>query len=56
MHIILIILAIPLILLGLGAFLNPNIARWINAPGGPKLKAIIAMIAGFGMIIVGLII
>ncbi|MEM4257814.1 MAG: hypothetical protein QXL17_01505 [Candidatus Thermoplasmatota archaeon] len=37
-------------LIGLGAFINPNLARWINAPGAPIIKAIIALIIGIIMI------
>lgn len=42
------------LLFGIGAFLNPNIARFINAPGGPRIKAIISMIIGVIFIVVGL--
>ncbi|UCE38769.1 MAG: hypothetical protein JSW00_05940 [Thermoplasmata archaeon] len=52
---ILIIAGVFVTLIGLAAFLNPNIARWINAPGGPRLKAIIAMIIGIIIIIAGLV-
>jgi len=41
-------------LFGIAAFLNPNFARWINAPGGPRLKAAIAIIVGIIIIIIGL--
>ena len=41
-------------LIGIAAFLNPNFARWINAPGGPRLKAAIALIVGIMIIIIGL--
>ena len=41
-------------LFGIATFLNPNFARWINAPGGPRLKATIALIAGIIIIIIGL--
>jgi len=41
-------------LFGIAAFLNPNFARWINAPGGPRLKAAIALIVGIIIIIIGL--
>jgi hypothetical protein len=43
---ILIIVGIIVIIIGLAAFLNPNFSRLINAPGGPRLKASIAMIIG----------
>jgi putative Mn2+ efflux pump MntP len=41
-------------LFGIATFLNPNFARWINAPGGPRLKATISLIAGIIIIIIGL--
>jgi len=41
-------------LFGIAAFLNPNFARWINAPGGPRLKAAIALIVGIIIVIIGL--
>lgn len=42
-------------IIGLAAFFNPNFARIINAPGGPRLKGVIALIAGIIIIIVGLV-
>ena len=42
------------LLFGIGAFLNPNLARFINAPGGPRIKAIISMIIGAIFVFVGL--
>ncbi len=44
------------LLFGIGAFLNPNIARLINAPGGPRLKAIIATIIGIILVVIAFII
>jgi len=44
------------LLFGIGAFLNPNLARFINAPGGPRIKAIVSMIIGIVFIIIGLMI
>jgi len=44
------------LLFGIVAILNPNVARWINAPGGPRLKALIALIVGIILIIVSLIV
>ena len=41
-------------LFGIAAVLNPNFARWINAPGGPRLKAAVALIVGIIIIIIGL--
>jgi len=51
---ILLICGVIASLFGIAAFLNPNFARWINAPGGPRLKATIAIIAGIIIIIIGL--
>ncbi len=55
-NIILIIAGVIVALFGVGAFLNPNLARWINAPGAPIIKAIIALVIGITLTIVGLII
>ena len=44
------------ILFGIGAFINPNVARWINAPGGPRLKAVIALITGIIIVLVSLLV
>jgi hypothetical protein len=53
-NMIIIIVGIIVIIIGLAAFLNPNFARIINAPGGPKLKATIALVVGIIMILFGL--
>lgn len=53
---ILIVVGLFVTLIGLAAFFNPNFARWINAPGGPRIKAIIAMIIGIIIIIASIII
>ena len=53
---ILIIAGVIVVLIGLTAFFNPNFARIINAPGGPRMKAIFALIAGVILIIVSLIV
>ena len=52
-NIILIIVGAIVIIIGIAAFLNPNFARIINAPGGPRLKAIIALIAGIIILVIG---
>ena len=52
---ILLIVGAIVTLIGLAAFFNPNFARIINAPGGPRLKGSIAMIAGVILIIIGMI-
>jgi len=41
---------------GIGAFFNPNVARWINVPGGPRLKAMTALIVGIILIVVSLVV
>ena len=53
---IVVIVGIIVLLFGIAAFFNPNWARWINIPGGPRLKAIAALIIGAIMIIIGFII
>jgi len=51
------IVGVIILLIGVGAFLNPNIARFINAPSaGPRLKAFIALITGIIIISIGLFI
>jgi hypothetical protein len=53
---ILIVIGAIVILIGIFTFFNPNISRIINAPGGPKLKAAIAIIVGIIIALIGLII
>ena len=53
---IMIIVGISVSLLGLAAFFNPNLARWINAPGGPRLKGVIALIIGIIITIIGFVV
>jgi hypothetical protein len=55
-NIILLVAGLIVLFFGIGAFLNPNLARWINAPGGPRLKAIIATIIGIILIVIAFII
>ena len=50
------IVGVIVIIIGFAAFINPNFARIINAPGGPKLKATIALVVGIILIILGLFI
>ena len=54
-NIILLVSGAIVLLFGIGAFLNPNLTRWINAPGGPRLKSIIALIIGIIFVIVSFI-
>ena len=51
-----IIIGIIISLLGLLTFFNPNLARWINAPGGPRLKGAIALIVGIIITIIGFVV
>ena len=53
---ILLVSGVIVTLIGVAAFFNPHIARWINAPGGPRLKAIIAMIIGIIIMVIGSIV
>ena len=55
-NIVLIIVGAIVSLIGVAAFLNPNFSKIINVPGGPKLKAIVAIIIGLIILITGLII
>ena len=54
-NIILIVVGAIVTLIGIATFFNPNFARIINAPGGPRIKAIVALIAGIILIMVGLV-
>jgi hypothetical protein len=55
-NLITLIVGIIVILIGLAAFFNPNFARIINAPGSPRLKAIIAMVVGVIIVTISLIV
>ena len=55
-NIILLVTGLIVLLFGIGAFLNPNLARWINSPGGPRFKAIIAAIVGIILMVISIII
>jgi len=55
-NIVLIIVGAIVSLIGVAAFINPNFSKLINVPGGPKLKAIVAIIIGLIILITGLII
>ena len=55
-NILFLLIGIIILFFGIAAFLNPNWARLINFPGGPRLKAIVALIAGLIFIIISLII
>jgi len=53
---ILIIIGSIVALIGIIAFFIPALTKIINAPGGPRLKAIIAIITGIILILIGLIV
>ena len=53
---ILIITGVIVILIGIGTWFNPNLARFINAPGNPQMKGLIAAIVGVIILLVGLLI
>ena len=53
---ILIIIGSIVALIGIIAFFVPALTRIINAPGGSRLKAIVALITGIIMILIGLIV
>jgi uncharacterized membrane protein len=52
---ILFIVGVIVIIIGISAFIYPNFARLINAPGGPRLKAIIALIVGIVILLIGML-
>lgn len=52
----LLLVGIGVSLIGLLSIFFPNLTRIINAPGGPRLKSIIAIIIGFIVIIIGFVI
>ncbi len=55
-NLILIIVGAIIVLLGFGILINPNIERLINLPGGATLKAIISLVTGTVIIIMGFVI
>ena len=55
-NLILIIVGAIIALLGIGTLINPNIERLINLPGGATLKAIISLVIGTVIIIMGFVI
>ena len=50
------VIGLIILLIRILAFFNPNWTRWINFPGGPKIKAIVATITGIIFIIIGFLI
>lgn len=55
-NIFMLICGIIVSVIGIGTWINPNLERLINAPGGPRLKGTIALIIGIIIIIIGLMI
>ena len=53
---IFLIIGTCLTLLGLASLFFPNLTRWINAPGGPRLKSIICLIIGVIFVIFSLLV
>jgi hypothetical protein len=53
---ILLLVGIIVLIIGILAFFFPGLTRIINAPGGPKMKAIIAAIIGIILILIGLLV
>ena len=53
---IMIITGVFVTIFGFAAILNPNLARWINAPGGARLKGLIAIIIGIIITIIGFVV
>ena len=54
-NIAIIIVGVIISLIGIATFLNPNFAKLINVPGGPRLKAMVALVVGLIILIYGLI-
>ena len=54
-NIIISIVGIIVTIIGITTFINPNFAKLINVPGGPKIKGIVAIIIGIIILIYGLI-
>jgi hypothetical protein len=55
-NLIIIIVGAIIVLLGFGTLINPNIERLINLPGGATLKAMISLVTGTVIIIMGFVI
>jgi hypothetical protein len=54
-NIFVLIIGIIVTIIGIATFINPNFAKLINLPGSPQLKAIVAIIVGIVIIILGFI-
>ena len=55
-NIIFLVAGLMALFFGIGAIFYPALARWIKAPGGPRLKSIIAIIAGVILVIISFIV
>ena len=53
---IFLIIGTVLVIVGAVSFLLPGLTRFINSPGGPKLKAVISMSIGIFFILLGLLV
>ena len=55
-NLVLIIIGSLVALTGIISFFVPTLTRIINAPGGPRLKATVALIIGIILLLIGLIV
>lgn len=55
-NLVLVIVGSLVALIGIISFFVPALTRIINAPGGPRLKAIVALITGIILVLIGLIV
>jgi hypothetical protein len=55
-NLVLVIVGSLVALIGIISFFVPALTRIINAPGGPRLKSIVALITGIILILIGLIV
>ena len=53
---LLLIVGIVALIIGILTFFIPGFARLINAPGGPRMKAVIAAIIGIIFILIALLV
>jgi len=56
LNLIFLIVGLIVMVIGLLAFFIPGFARLINAPGGPRTKAIIALIIGLFFVLLSILI
>jgi hypothetical protein len=54
-NLVIIVVGAIISLIGIATFLNPNFAKLINVPGGPRLKAMVTLVVGLIILIYGLI-